>query len=329
MAAYVFDNGFQAARGDSQVGLSGAVAGLAGCIAIIRLNVLSYSSDEYQYIKSILTEVDKLNIIYQKHREISESKIEILKVEFELKIPLFDGIHIILDKYRGKKNVNIEDCARDLQNLIWKNRHVIWKKNVPTNLFEILRPESVLKHCLGYDYFVTGRFGVPDESGGAIEVGGLIDQNNKLVAISDRFPTQTQKFTGAHELGHAILHNQSLLHRDIPTDSSGNRRTRDIDEINADKFASYFLMPRKLVENAFEQIYSVTQFTINENSAFNFGGRNIKELRIECKDSRGLSRKLSSASMYDNHSFRSLAEIFGVSIEAMAIRLEELELVKF
>lgn len=72
----------------------------------------------------------------------------------------------------------------------------------------------------------------------------------------------------------------------------------------------------------------MAQFTINENSAFNFGGRNIKELRIECKDSRGLFRKLSSAS-YDNHSFRSLAEIFGVSIEAMAFRLEELELVKF
>ncbi|PZW36972.1 formiminotransferase-cyclodeaminase [Mesonia algae] len=32
---YVFDNAFQGARGDSQVALSGAVAGIAGCLSIV------------------------------------------------------------------------------------------------------------------------------------------------------------------------------------------------------------------------------------------------------------------------------------------------------
>ena len=51
-----------------------------------------------------------------------------------------------------------------------------------------------------------------------------------------------------------------------------NRRTRDIEEIDADKFASFFLMPRKLVESAFDQIYSTPEFIINENSAFKLVG---------------------------------------------------------
>jgi formiminotetrahydrofolate cyclodeaminase len=42
---YVFDNGFQSARGDSHVALSGAISGLAGCLSIIQLNLLSFGGD--------------------------------------------------------------------------------------------------------------------------------------------------------------------------------------------------------------------------------------------------------------------------------------------
>ena len=329
MAAYVFDNGFQSARGDSQVGLSGAVSGLAGCIAIVRLNVLSYNSDEYQFVKSVLNEVDKFDSDYQRLRDISELKIDILKKEFEQKVPLFEGINGILNKYRGKLNVDIEMCVSDLQNLVWKNRHIIWKNKTPENLLEILRPQAVLRQCLGYDCFLTGRFGVTTESGEEMEVAGLIDQNTKFVAISTKFPEQTQKFTTAHELAHAILHEQPILHRDVPVDNSENRRTRDIHEIEADKFASVFLMPKKLVERVFFQIYDTKQFIISENSAFKFGGRNILELKKECRNLRGLSKKLASTTIYDGETFSSMAQIFGVSIEAMAIRIEELGLVAF
>lgn len=329
MAAYVFDNGYHAVRGDSQVGLSAAVSGLSGCIAIVRLNVLSYGSDEYNYIKEVLEKVEKLDKDYQTLRTLNESKIDILREEFEQKIPLFDGVHIILDRYKGKLNIDIEACVRELQNLIWKNRHVIWKKNPPQKLLDILHPKAILRHCLGFDCFSTGRFAVPAEMGEIVEIGGVIDQDNKLVAVSNKFPKQVQRFTAAHELAHAILHKQSILHRDLPADCSGKRRTRDLHELQADEFASFFLMPRKQVKQLFFQIYSTYKFSLDDNSAFKFGGKSVKEIKLECKNLRGLSRKLANVTSFEGRSFLSLANTFDVSVEAMAIQLEDLGLVKY
>jgi hypothetical protein len=43
---------------------------------------------------------------------------------------------------------------------------------------------------------------------------------------------------------------------------------------------------------------------------------------------RDLARLLASATYYNGKAVYSLTEIFGVSVEAMAIRLEELDLVR-
>jgi len=79
IGAFVFDNGFRAARGDSQVGISGAVSAIAGCIAIIRLNVLSFNSDEYEYLKSTVSKVNDLAKDYETLRQIADSKIQVLQ----------------------------------------------------------------------------------------------------------------------------------------------------------------------------------------------------------------------------------------------------------
>ena len=182
---------------------------------------------------------------------------------------------------------------------------------------------------MGYDYVSTASYGVVSEDNKTIEVAGIIDQPNKIVAISNSFPVNVKKFTAAHELGHAILHKQSILHRDLPIDFTGSNRNRDKVELDADKFATYFLMPTKWVNKEFATIFGSNIFTINENNAFKFGGRSSTDLVKECKNLRGLSRKLSSCGRFDGNNITPLYEKFGVSIEAMAIRLEELNLLKF
>ncbi|MFG6685039.1 cyclodeaminase/cyclohydrolase family protein [Mariniflexile sp. HNIBRBA6329] len=329
IAAFVFDNGFKAARGDSQVSLSGSVLAIAGCISIIRLNVLSFNSDEYEYSKSIVSKVNTLELEYKRLNKIAGSKIEILNDEFKKKIPLFDGINKIFTKYKINKSLDIEQCARELQNLLWKNKHLIWKKNIPESYLDILNPEVIFKKALGYDYLSSDRYAVPIEEDGIVEVAGVIDQPNKLVLVSDKFPDQVQRFTAAHELGHAILHKQSILHRDIPTDSPDKRVAFSKVEKEADKFASYFLMPSRLIKKEFEEKFSSEVFQLNETSAFNFGGKSLVDLKRECKTLRDLSRKLASAEFFENKRFESLSKRFGVSIEAMAIRLEELNLVHY
>lgn len=327
IANFVFDNCVKKARGDSQVGLSGAVSALAGCISIIRLNVLSFNSDEFNYTKSVVDEVDNLEAKYQFLSKLADSKIKILEEEYRLKIPLFEGITVLLSKYRGVKKIDIEQCARDLQNLIWDNKHLIWAKNIPENKLEILRPESIIKRVLGYDCFFSEKYGVPTGDGEIIEVAGVIGQPNKLVAISTTHSKEIQNFTAAHELGHAILHIQPILHRDNPVDREGKRNDGDYTEFEADKFATYFLMPRKLVQEAFFSIYKCYYFEITDESAFNFGGKTAHDLRLECKDRRGLARKLASSDLFAGKHYLTLSKTFGVSIEAMAIRLEELKLV--
>ncbi|MFN8326420.1 cyclodeaminase/cyclohydrolase family protein [Flavobacterium sp.] len=329
MAAYVFDNAFKSARGDSQVGISGAVSAVAGCIAIIRLNLLSFNSDEYDYSKNIVGKVNDLDLDYQRLNKLADSKIEVLRNEFALKIPLFEGINKLIYKCKNNDGLELEDCVRELQILIWDNKHLLWKKNVPENHLDILRPEIIFKQALGYDYISSGSYGVPNGKDDFVEVAGVIDQPNKIVAISNRFNDKVQKFTAAHELGHAILHKQSILHRDIPADFLGQRVIRDKVELEADKFASYFLMPAKWVKIEFEKRYDTNLFELNENSAFKFGGKTTNELKNEFKNIRGLSRKLASTEFYNGKRFLSLNEHFNVSIEAMAIRLEEINLLKY
>lgn len=329
IAAFVFDNGFTSARGDSQVGLSSSVSAIAGCISIIRLNILSFNSDEYNYCKEVVEKVNNLDKDYNILSKIADSKIEVLREEFNLKIPLFEGMNKLIIKYKDTiRNYQIEDCARELQNLIWENKHLIWKKEVPSSHLEILSPRMILKNAMGYDYFSSTTYGYKEDDA-QVEVLGIIDQPNKIVAVSNNYSEQIQKFTAAHELGHALLHQQSIMHRDIKSDDNGHLAPRDKSEIQADKFAAYFLMPTKLVKIEFQKRFSSDLFKIDENSAFKFGGRNISELKKECKNIRGLSMKLASTNLFGGENFISLSEMFNVSIVSMARRLEELNLLEY
>ncbi|CAN5396620.1 hypothetical protein BH10BAC1_BH10BAC1_12260 [soil metagenome] len=332
MAQFVFDKGFQSARGDSQVALSGAVAALAGCMSIVQLNLLSFGSDEYNWTEKIITETVQLKTSYQKFNSIANSKIETLETEVKEKALLYKEVNEIISRIKSKQNptdTQIETCAIQFQNLIWRYREKIWKKNVPEDPIEILNPSMVFKKLLGYEFYKSTELGKNESRNGISEIAGSIDQSNKLVLISNQFPEQTQNFTAAHELGHAVLHKQSVMHRDKPLDRAETKSRRIPEELQADKFASFFLMPKKQITEIFQECFLTEKFIIDENSVFNLTQGRTSALRDECKDLRGLSRKLAKAESFAGQSFKSISELFNVSVEAIAIRLEELDLVKF
>lgn len=328
-AAYVFDYGWKSVRGDSGVALSSAIAGVASCLFIIDLNLVSLPLDEW--MEKIILRKNAVKLRYEVLRKIEAEKIDIIEQESEEHF-LFQKS--IADFRRGnfsdsiRSNSEIEQLVKRLQNTVWEQRGKIWKKDVPESPMQILKPSVILKKIMGYTYLEADTLGVYEVDGDLFEIAGLIDKSQKQVHISKRFPQETRNFTAAHELGHAILHRQTVLHRDKPIDSSVST-SRSREELEADKFATHFLMPTKGVRSIFGGLFDTQNFVINESTAVALNSGSVNALRARCQNIRGLSRFLASTEYYGGKSFNSLAKIFGVSVETMAIRLEELNLLDF
>jgi len=328
MADFVFDHGFQSARGDSHVALSGAISGLAGCLSIIQLNLTLFGCDEHEWSKNIIEKTDGLKKVYQKLHIISDGKIEVLENEVSANAKLHSEVNELFAEIRSKNKISTPDIelyTSKFQKLIWRHRSTIWKKNTPKEYIDILKPSKVFEKVLGYQCHENIKFNKNDE------IAGIIDQPKKLVLISNEYPVPIQNFTIAHELGHALLHEQSVLHRDKPVDGSKVEVRRNIEEFQADKFAALFLMPGELVRRVFKETFGVEQFILNEDSTFFLtkGRMTMSQFRKECRDVSGLALKLASADNYFSAPITPIAEKFGVSVGAMAIRLEELQLLKF
>lgn len=229
--------------------------------------------------------------------------------------------------WQKKKNytlTEIEERARMIQVEIWKSRTKLWQGMAPSNPIDILDPTLALK-LIGYDCEVEETLGQFYIDRKMVEVAGTINGPSKQVRISRQFPQNVRSFTLAHELGHAILHEPGVMHRDRALD--GETLSRDPFEIEADKFASFFLMPRKLIHSAFKRFFLTDKFALNEITASALGS-SAREAQVNGSVARRqLSRMLASAEQYNGCHFVSLANQFKVSTGAMAIRLEELELV--
>ncbi len=162
--------------------------------------------------------------------------------------------------------------------------------------------------------------------GRLVEAAGALDEEDASVSISLQFPPDVQRFTLAHELGHVVLHKGHglNLHRDRP--ANGSYLARDQVEKEADIFAKLFLLPEKLLRNYFEAFFGETHLEANEQTAFLLAGASLQDFYARYRSRRSFSRLVASCERYGNHRFVSLAKTFEISVEAMAIRLEELGL---
>jgi len=328
-ALLTFTAGFKSARGDSGVALSGAASAMGGCLSIIDLNLLTCLPNKWT--KNIQHQTTLLRHSYNNFLAQIEKNFNLLRDEVNRNTEYIEQIKV----FENKNSVglissyeDVEYLATRLQRTIWEYRDKIWKKETPTNPLEILDPENAIK-IVGYNLDKYTTLGQYSEGGDIFEVAGHIDNKSKQISISEQFSKETQLFTAAHELGHAIMHDQSELHRDRPIDGSAGPHGRDRTEVQADKFATYFLMPKKQIVRTFTSIFLTSQFAIDEATAFALGSGSIDELKAECKNLHALSRKLASTEYYNQKDFSSMAKQYGVSVEAMAIRLEELELLVY
>lgn len=220
----------------------------------------------------------------------------------------------------------IQRLVRRLHRELWLKRAEIATDGSDLNPIDLLEPTKALK-ALGYATETVETLGQYRMGRDLFDVAGLVDPESNQVQISRRFDPNVRRFTAAHELGHIVLHPSQGLHRDRAVDGSSDGSLRDGAEIDADVFAAHFLMPERLVRQEFLRRFLSAPFAISDDTAFALVRDSSAALLERCRTLRDLARMVANAGQYDGSFFSSLAKHFGVSSEAMAIRLEELELV--
>lgn len=209
--------------------------------------------------------------------------------------------------------------ARELQVLVWRNRHRLWGDAVPQDPVEILEPEAAAQY-LGIEIEV-----VPDVDAHSKHEhipAGELNVRAKRIRVSSRASYVTRRFTIAHELGHLLLHDAVVMHR-----NRALQRTRE--EKEADSFAVLYLMPAKLVVERFRKQFDVNgSFVLNDETAYALSPSKYASIVQLCQSPRELARLLASTDTYQGARVVPLASQFGVSFDAMANRLLELELIK-
>lgn len=218
----------------------------------------------------------------------------------------------------------IEREARRLQTEIYSRRERRYEFGVP-GIPTLFDPRNVADHC-GLSYDERPRLDTDYAGGG--EAAGLWQRDWNTILVSTRFSYEVQRFTAAHEIGHYVLHpavGARTMHRERPI--YGPQPNRPPIEREADYFAACLLMPRNAVIREFDKRFGTKHpLALTETVAYHLKldlGAVFSAPRGSLLFAEGVAR----AQQFDRLRFPSLASFFCVSPTAMAIRLEELNLV--
>lgn len=233
-----------------------------------------------------------------------------------------DGFDALSIRKTGYTRLEIEKRVAVVHKLIWKNRHEIWEKP-SENPVDLLDPIKAME-LLGYSVSIQPSIGQMRVGGQFIDVAGIVDNDEREIKLSRNYKPEIQRFTAAHELGHILMHEQSGLHKDRPVD--GIIKSKDQVEYQADVFASIFLMPKNLLTERFKKMFLCNTFNSLELHTHLFASKQKKVIEMSLTV-RDFSRIVASCQSFNNRHFQSLSTQFKVSVETMAIRLEELGLV--
>ncbi|ALK34359.1 ImmA/IrrE family metallo-endopeptidase [Burkholderia plantarii] len=216
--------------------------------------------------------------------------------------------------------------VRRFQYEIWQ-RAGTTHKTIP-HLLQLFRPDhAAAVHGIEYDV-AAGSLGVHGVGDAQYQVAGLVDVSRSTIRIAGNLPYEVQRFTGAHELGHIVLHPGLPLHRDRPL--VGDAPLLDREEREANYFAACFLAPEKMVRQAFHELFGVKTLHLGDTVAFALAGNNgMQELLRSKTGSLEFPRAVATARKFGSSHFKSLANVFGMSPTAMAIRIQELDLVSY
>lgn len=223
---------------------------------------------------------------------------------------------------------SIEKEVRRVQFEVWSRRKILWPLGEP-------RPEAmfeprVVARVLDLEYELRESMQAERSGPNGFEAAGTLDRKRGILAVSTRYNYAVQRFTAAHEIGHYVLHpwiGDRVVHRDRPIHGLQVSGRPEIEQ-QADYFAACLLVPIKLLCTAFEARFGTRKpLPLTETVAFHLVGGSAHHLFNAPGNSLQFATAVARAESFDMKRFPSLAEQFGVSVSAMAIRLREAGLV--
>lgn len=218
-------------------------------------------------------------------------------------------------------NKEIEFEARRLLAEIEKNATRLWPNTAPSRLF-MCDPAAACR-VLDLKYLPDSHLGLY----GGTATAGMLDRKNRAVLLSFKQSFESLQFTAAHEVGHYLLHPEEVMFRDRSLTAPG-APGRPLSEQQADYFAACFLIPPKLLREAFRARFPILEPITNTGTVcFNLSVQNAGRLEGLPSGSLEFAVAIARAAFFNGNHFKSLASLFNVSATAMAIRLMELHLV--
>jgi len=230
----------------------------------------------------------------------------------------------------------IREKARDLAVEVFRLRYEIWPSQPPPPL-EMIEP-SIIAKVLKVRYHEPAEIvALSTEIPGValpMRFAGYMDPLTNTVAVARNLPFEMARFTGAHELGHFLLHkDKKILYRDLPLsgDERGDRHRPPVEQ-EADLFAAELLMPEKIVRQTFLHYFHKERFhgKPNEEMAhwLSTSHHEVTPSKLEARGRRYLALLLANSAPWTaERGAPNLAQLFRVSKMAMAIQLESLELI--
>jgi hypothetical protein len=220
----------------------------------------------------------------------------------------------------------IRDQARDLLARVWralKDRH-----NKPPSQILPVEPRWFLEVFSDWTFEEPPTIGSSKTSGR--EIAGALDRVKKKIEVASNLPPSVRRFTGAHELGHLVLHPRLQSLRESPLDDDLRGHSNSPAEREANIFAAEYLMPRRLLRDHFQKRFGgiIDRASITEDDAFFWTTGNFRASQLRVMDPVELAKILARVSdSFTAINYRSFTDVFGVSDTAMAIQMVDTGLV--
>ena len=292
---YTYENGFKSASGDSAVGIHGALSAMEGCLSILELNLISCTYEDWY--SDYVSRSKRLKKTIHDLRLEADDLTNKLSDKLHAKADGLATLTAILKQARtapsNRKVVAIatreliQECSGELDDPKVELRLPDLKSIAAQLGFEIIHMD------LGDEVLPTG----------AHQIGGQIQPVLKLIQVNSTLSNEQQRFTLAHEIGHAVLHPDLAAHRDIPLDHERSDARRIPIERQADQFAALLLMPEYLLQELFYETFGTNHLIFNEDVANALLLGPISAARREISSIRGFSREVARTTIYQGRTF--------------------------